>query len=346
MKVSHYLRLDPTELPQEEHFAHWQAGLGRDASVRSLSPITWELLGDFEVWQVPDAVITTAYLSPFEYQRRRSTEPQHTLALVICLKGEMTLIYNHEVIARASERNILLGAADLDLTVVAEKPVQYTVIYLNQSAILAASTISDVLPVIEIAMTQGLWEVVVGAVQQMQVALRRRDDLGARALFRALESAIDELTKPHFTARERVDGDRVMAIAAFIDEHVRHADLGVDMLCERFHMSRATLYRQMQHVGGVKRYMQARRLARCFDEMRKNPDLESGYLRALVRSYHFRSFGDFSSRYQQYFGVDPVLLLRARHLEQGGGTEGDGQDPGFQEPIVQDPILKIPPVVD
>ena len=335
LKVSHHLHLDPTLLPRGEHFKRWQEIMGRGATVHSLSPRPWELLSDYEVWQVPDAMITSAHLSPCEYRRRRSREPQQTLALIICVQGEMTLTYNHDVIARAGQRQVLLGAADLDLTVIAEQPVQFTVIHLHQPAILAASTISEVLPVIEIAMTQGLWEVMVRAVQQLHVALRRRDTLGARALFRAVESVIDELAKPHYTARERVDGDRVMAIAAFIDEHVRHADLGIDMLCERFHMSRATLYRQMQHVGGVKRYMQVRRLARCFDEMRKNPDLESSYLRALVRSYHFRSFGDFSNRYQQYFGVDPVLLLRARYLDQGDDTEP------FDE---QDPILKVPPV--
>ena len=335
MKVSHYLHLDPTQLPREEHFAHWKNAMGRGAVVQSLSPTTWELLGDYEVWQVPDAMITSAHLSPIEYRRRRSHNPQQTLALIICVQGEMTITYNQEIIARAGERKALLGAADVDLTVIAEKPVSFTAIHLQRPAILAASTISDVLPVIEIAMTQGLWEFMVKAVQQMQVALRRRDTLGARALFRAVESTVDELAKPHFTSRERVDGDRVMAIAAFIDEHVRHADLGVDMLCERFHMSRATLYRQMQHVGGVKRYMQARRLARCFDEMRKNPDLESSYLRALVRSYHFRSFGDFSNRYQQYFGVDPVLLLRARYLDQVDGDELVGD---------RDPIIKVPPI--
>ncbi len=342
LKASHYLHLDPTQLSREEHFARWQEVLGRGASVHSLSPATWELLSDYEIWQVPDATITSAHLSPFEYRRQRATAPQKTLALIVCIQGELTVNYNHEVIARAGKCKVLLGAADFDLTVTAENPVCFTTIHLQQPALLAASTISDVLPVIELSVTQGLWEVLALTVQQMQVALRRRDQLGTRALFRALESGIDELAKPHYSSRERVDGDRVMAIAAFIDEQVRNPDLGVDMLCERFHMSRATLYRQMQHVGGVKRYMQARRLARCFDEMRKNPELESGYLRALVRSYHFRSFGDFANRYQQYFGVDPVRLLRARHLDQSGVNDFADE----QHPILQDPILKVPPISD
>jgi AraC-like DNA-binding protein len=117
---------------------------------------------------------------------------------------------------------------------------------------------------------------------------------------------VDQLARPQFLRLSHISEDRMMAIQAFVDENIRNPQLGVKLLCDRFHMSRATLYRQMQHLGGVKHYLLSRRLVCCFDDMRKAPSRDEGYVKVLVKSYNFKSLRDFNQRYKKYFGNDPA----------------------------------------
>jgi len=57
------------------------------------------------------------------------------------------------------------------------------------------------------------------------------------------------------------------AMQAFIEERLWNANLGVDDLVHAFHQSRPVIYRMFRDVGGVRAFIQERRLLRSFREL-------------------------------------------------------------------------------
>lgn len=318
----------PEEVPASEHFKIWRDSIGELADARPLGQSEWRFLGDFEAYRMVDVSITMGHVMPFEYHRAAlNPGAPPAVVLTMAMEGEYMIQYNQSHSVRVDSSQMVIGSFNAESRVIAEKPVSYFSIYLFSPALLAASALNDSTPGIEIPMSGGIRAAIFSLVAQLQNSLRTDDHIAASALLKAIEVMVDQLARPAYFASGQVDDNRMMAIQAFVDENNRDPALGVDLLCERFHMSRATLYRQMQHVGGVKRYLMSRRLVRCFDELRKGPSRSDGFQRALVKAYHFKSFQDFAERYKNHFNVDPVTMLNAGEAESElmsvGGDNAD-----------------------
>lgn len=96
----------------------------------------------------------------------------------------------------------------------------------------------------------------------------------------------------------------------FIDRHLTDAHLGVDLLCRRFGMSRATLYRQFKELGGVDRYIRQRRLDRCFAALTAAPPTRSR-VRTVAARWGFEDASHFHRLFRQRFGIAPSGCLGA-----------------------------------
>lgn len=311
--IQSQVRLDPSKIPLKQHLARWTDCLGKGARARSLTNGLWQILGTFDIYRLAGAEIAVGHVSPFEYHRPpvEIDKALPTVAITICLSGEISLTYNRGHSVRAYRGQVVLSNADVEARGIAEQSVRYMVLYLHGTSMLAGAFLTEANPAVEVSMPSELWQWTTGTVEFLRGALRRGDTTSVVSLMKALEISFDQLARPALAQSMAVDDERILAIQAFVDENVRDPNLGVDMLCRRFHVSRATLYRQMAGVGGVKRYLQQRRLILCFDELRKSLARDENYQRALARAYQFRSLSDFTERYRSQFGVDPMVLLKA-----------------------------------
>ena len=337
MKATH-VRLDPSQIPLKQHLARWSQHMGKGARIRSLAPGHWEMLGAFEMYRLPHAEIAIAHVSPFEYQRpaNKTDASEQIVALTFCLAGEVVITLNDDFPLRARKGQFVLSAATPQARVVAEVPARYLTLYLYAPTMLSATMLTDINPGVQVPVPADIWGWLVGTCEQLRNALKRDDERSVRALINALESSTDQMALPDVAGKAVLDDERVLAIQAFVDENARDPSLGVDMLCRRFHVSRATLYRQMAHLGGVKRYLQVRRLTLCFDQLRKAVGRDDAYLRSLVKAYQFRSMADFAERYRNQFGVDPLPLVSAGPLDVTTQGLSDGNHIFRVKPIETD----------
>jgi AraC-like DNA-binding protein len=322
------LVIKPADYPASEHFRCWRDCLGEISDARALGTGDWRLLDAFEAYRMVDASITIGHVAPFEYLRGpHAKRAQPAVVITIALEGELSLQYNQQGTCYVNENQLVLGSFNTECRAIAVNDVNYCSIYLHAPVLLAASALNDATPAIEVPISGGVKAAVFSLVGQLQSVLQADDHIAAAALLKAIEVMIDHLARPAYFATGQIDDNRMLAVQSFVDEHVRDPNLGVELLCERFHMSRATLYRQMQHVGGVKRYLLTRRLVRCFDELRKAPARSEGFKRALVKAYHFKSYQDFAERYRNVFSVDPDAMLvgdtDGAELLRIGGEGGD-----------------------
>lgn len=307
------IELDPEEIPLDEHFAAWLSTASGAASAQDLSLLgdSWQLLGPYKVFRLVDTFICFAHLSPFDYVRPavESVDSGPLLVLAFARSGEATFHYGDNNAIQLNQDQVVIADATVAARIVATSPVEFVTIYLDAPAMLVHALLSERCHGLAVPLRGGIKAALLGLIRQLEIALDESDEIVIHTLIKTIEVMLDKLAQPIYHGEYLADRDRMLTIQDFVDENIRHPHLGVEMLCDRFHMSRATLYRQMQAVGGVKRYLQSRRLVHCFDELRRGNVGLDGYQRAIVRSFHFKSVADFCQRYESQFGINPTSLI-------------------------------------
>ena len=111
------------------------------------------------------------------------------------------------------------------------------------------------------------------------------------------------------------------ALQRHIDDNLGDPELGADGLCARFRMSRATLFRLFKDHGGVRNYIQRRRLMACFKAMR-SPRQADRLIYDIGLDYGFTNPSHLSTLFRQHFGMSPREVREAaRHREPIAGSQ-------------------------
>lgn len=89
----------------------------------------------------------------------------------------------------------------------------------------------------------------------------------------------------------------------FIDANLGDPDLGAEMLCRRFGVSRASLYRLFAPLGGVSEHIRNRRLRRVFDAL--SDPTQPLAMTKIAERYGFTVWSSFSRAFKARFGMTP-----------------------------------------
>lgn len=113
------------------------------------------------------------------------------------------------------------------------------------------------------------------------------------------------------------------AIRTYIEQSLAAPGLDTNRLCRRFGVSRATLYRVLEPVGGLGRYLQQRRLCRAFRQL---ASLEHRHRRIIdfAIDCQFASDTTFTRAFRRQFGITPgAVRTLAEAVRAGAGPPLD-----------------------
>ena len=299
--------------------------MGRLAFIRSLSKSTaFTLVDKLSVFNTVVGQFIFGHFSPWEYHRpgvdAGSDNESNAVIIFLCFEGEIIQTFNGSTVCRARPGKVTMQTLDSEVRSTAPANAKFLTAVIKAPQTLSASCLSAANPVIDAEVDPGLWDIIVRVVTQLEKSLTLREEGQFLVLLKALEVMVDQALRPRFLQRGANAADRALAYQNFVDQQIRNPLLSVDLLCGHFNVSRATLYRQMSHLGGVKHYLLKRRLICCFDAIRKSPGVQEAFLKILVKSYHFKSWGDFRSRYEKHFGIDPKVLLTQDPVSAAGNS--------------------------
>ncbi|AQR66386.1 hypothetical protein BXU06_16035 [Aquaspirillum sp. LM1] len=99
----------------------------------------------------------------------------------------------------------------------------------------------------------------------------------------------------------------VLQIRRHIDAHLSDPALGADQVAARFALSRATLYRLFEPLGGVADYIRARRLRRAFFALRAR-ELANLRISEIAQRCGFASMATFTRAFKAAYGITPAAL--------------------------------------
>jgi AraC-like DNA-binding protein len=102
---------------------------------------------------------------------------------------------------------------------------------------------------------------------------------------------------------------RKEAVRRIIDRNLHDSALGPDFLCRAAGMSRSQLYRLLESEGGVKNYIQRRRLKQCFAELSSSTEPRS--VAAIAGGLGFLDPSSFSRSFKKEFGLTPKDVMHA-----------------------------------
>jgi AraC-like DNA-binding protein len=93
-------------------------------------------------------------------------------------------------------------------------------------------------------------------------------------------------------------------IRRHIDQHLTLTSLNADSLAKRFGLSRASLYRLFEPVGGVAGYIRKARLERAYRELMASEN-SSRRIGPIAYSLGFRNVSAFNRLFKAHYGVSP-----------------------------------------
>jgi AraC-like DNA-binding protein len=128
----------------------------------------------------------------------------------------------------------------------------------------------------------------------------------APTIVAATANLVTNLVGPKITARRlpapTVRGAVIMEIRRYIEQHIALTDLGPDHLCKMFGLSRASLYRLFEPIGGVTDYIRTRRLRAAFDMLANEGKRTVG---EIAYACGFADISAFSRAFRNQFGMSP-----------------------------------------
>jgi AraC-like DNA-binding protein len=111
-----------------------------------------------------------------------------------------------------------------------------------------------------------------------------------------------------------------VSIRRFIDRNLGSAELDVDMIAKNFGLSRASLYRLFEPIGGVAGYIRKQRLNRAYQDI-TTAEKADHRIGPIAYRLGFANINSFNRAFRDRYGVSPrEARAKARQVTRGAVT--------------------------
>jgi AraC-like DNA-binding protein len=304
-----------SRIPRKHHLELWRRVCAGEFDVVPLTE-HWHFRDDNQSWSMGDLLITRQSMTATRYERlEKHIERSGNAWLVVIyqVSGSVSVAFDDRAHARLGPGSV--SVLDWSVPFVsAASDYESVTVAVPRSQVTAAALLGRRTPAVTWAPASPQGELVSNAVDQLLAQLNGIDAAGAVALSAGFTGLIGglllaeaDLLRNRYVETSRADGMR-----QYINEHLRDADLGVQALCERFHCSRATVYRLFENEGGVASYIQRQRLHACMRELTRIQNPPKGVLEQVASAWGFSNPHRFSRLFRAQFDLSPQEALRAQ----------------------------------
>lgn len=102
-----------------------------------------------------------------------------------------------------------------------------------------------------------------------------------------------------------------VTIRRFIDRNLTSPELGPEMIANNFGLSRASLYRLFEPIGGIAGYIRKQRLKRCFQEITA-AEFANQRIGQIAYRFGFKNISAFSRLFRVTYGASPREAREAK----------------------------------
>jgi AraC-like DNA-binding protein len=107
------------------------------------------------------------------------------------------------------------------------------------------------------------------------------------------------------------------AIRRYINEHLTDSSLSAEEIGRHFALSRASLYRLFEPMGGIADYIRRKRMHRAFFDV-ISPGLADKRISEIARRWQFASESSFARAFKATYGIPPSAARETSILAKAG----------------------------
>jgi AraC-like DNA-binding protein len=116
----------------------------------------------------------------------------------------------------------------------------------------------------------------------------------------------------------------MMRIRRHIDANLADPKLSIDRIAKDFGLSRASLYRLFEPLGGIADYIRRKRLHKAFFDLTA-PRMRDKRISEIARRWCFQSESSFSRSFRATYGISPSVAREASTLSRKARTQAEGE---------------------
>jgi len=169
-------------------------------------------------------------------------------------------------------------------------------------------TDAEPLSPIMVALSTRAGKLLTAEIDQFFTAAKDGKPFDTAGLLAILRNEINESWQVG-TSREEWWHGRRKLIHKYIETHLEDPNLGPLQICNLFNMSRATLYRMFEQDGGVRRFIQDRRLHSAMWDLAIS-GVKRGRLSQAAERWGFSSDANFNRAVKLVYGKPPGVLFK------------------------------------
>lgn len=132
-------------------------------------------------------------------------------------------------------------------------------------------------------------------------------------------------------ARPIVEGSLLRKGRRYVDEHLADEGLGAVQLCQHLRISRSSLYRVFEPVGGVSQFVKERRLARVHEILSRPGGRPQ--IGRVAEEHGFRNAASFSKAFREQYGYSAREAVQQACAGTGAGR-GEHEVQGLFAPLM------------
>lgn len=136
----------------------------------------------------------------------------------------------------------------------------------------------------------------------------------AQGLLGLISASVETASSPDEERHSTLPHAMLKGICDYIEITLVQPTLSVATLCQRFHCSRAYLYRLFQPLGGVRHYIQERRLQRCL-RLLSHAESRRRRVTDIALEHGFTNQSHFSRLFKERFGISPSDARDTVHMK-------------------------------
>jgi AraC-like DNA-binding protein len=295
-------------------FTGWRRALGAVFDVAADPDEIGTFAGDLNLWATSRFAVSEITCSRVKLLRTPETITRSRIdhfAVKLLLSGSVAgLAGPTEVDAKAQDVFFidLAQPVNLQTCVGGEKTASDVTLWIPRSRLLASVSDEHVLHGLGLKGTSPAGALVGAslralAAQTDRMTVQEMDAL-ASGVIQLTASAIAPILEATAVSGVPVPLASFVTVRRFIDRNLSSPKLGPDMIAKNFGLSRASLYRLFEPVGGIAGYIRKRRLNQVFQEITA-AEFANQRIGQVANRFGFMNISAFSRLFRATYGLSP-----------------------------------------
>jgi len=304
------LCLKPEDCAATELFVKWRDALGEVFEIRATPSEIAGFRGEIDVHASPHYVLSVTRRSPLSLVRRCTTGARGRFAISLQIDGSTTGLAGDGPM-QAEAGDVIFIDLTQAITMRESAPegfVEGVTLWTARDRILPFVSDENALHGLVLKSESPAGVVISATLRAFaktapKMRLTDFDALADGLVALAAKSAAPALAQDRNVAASPPLATFV-TIRRYIDRNLASPGLGADTIAAEFCLSRASLYRLFEPVGGIAKYIRKARLNRAFQEITA-AELSNRRIGHIAYTLGFKNVSAFSRLFQEVYGVRP-----------------------------------------